>query len=63
MTIKTNKVAIEIPSILVVLGLLTASNIYANHCRKKVACVLGTATDVKTVKPEGTEENKEKACE
>ena len=58
MTIKTNKVAIEIPSILVVLGLLTASNIYANHCRKKVACTLSVTPNTKTVEPEG-----EEACE
>lgn len=61
MTIKTNKVAIEIPSILVVLGLLVASNMYANHCRKKMYKDQVNAV-TKIMEPEGTEENKEETC-
>lgn len=35
MMIKTNKVTIEIPSLLVLVGVLAASNMYVNHCKKK----------------------------
>lgn len=62
MTIKTNKVAIEIPGILVLFGLFTASNIYANHCRKKMYKDQVNAV-TKIMEPEGTEENREETCE
>lgn len=35
MRFKTNEITIEIPAVLVLVGVLAASNMYANHCKKK----------------------------
>lgn len=37
MKIKMGKVEADVPALLALFGLLVADNLYANHCKKKVA--------------------------